>query len=96
MRNQSENSLGDIIRQFANENKLQDRLNQVSLPALWADLVGPVISKKTKELRLQDGILRIRIESATIRQELDYQKPIIIQKLNDGLGQPVIKDVILC
>lgn len=96
MRNQSENSLGDIIRQFTNENKLQDRLNQVSLQGLWEDLVGPMISKKTKDLRLAEGTLRVRLESATIRQELEFQKPVIIQKLNDGLGQPVIKELVLC
>ncbi|MFZ9942831.1 MAG: DUF721 domain-containing protein [Bacteroidia bacterium] len=96
MRNQSENSLGDIIRQFTNENKLQDRLNQVSLQGLWEDLVGPMISKKTKDLRLVEGTLRVRLESATIRQELEFQKPVIIQKLNDGLGQPVIKELVLC
>lgn len=95
MRNQSENSLGDIIRQFTNENKLQDRLNQVSLKSLWEELVGPVISKKTKDLFLSEGTLRVRLESATIRQELEFQKPLIIQKLNEGLGQPVIKELLL-
>ncbi|MFM7055217.1 MAG: DciA family protein [Bacteroidota bacterium] len=96
MRNQSESSLGDVIRQLADEYNLKDKLNQVSVVRLWEEILGNMVGKNTKEIRFYDGTLRVRIESSALRQELEFQKNEIIAKLNDSLGQDVVRELVLC
>ena len=96
MRNHSENSLGNVIRQLAEEYKLKDRLNQVSVVRLWEEILGTMVGRNTKEIRFNEGVLRVRIESSALRQELEFQKNEIVTKLNDSLGQNVVKELILC
>ncbi|MFN5224668.1 MAG: DciA family protein [Bacteroidota bacterium] len=96
MRNHSENSLGDVIRQLADEYNLKDRLNQVSVVRLWEEILGSMVGRNTKEIRFQDGTLRVRIESSALRQELEFQKNEIVTKLNDSLGHMVVKELVLC
>ncbi len=95
MRNHSENSLGDVIRQLADEYNLKDRLNQVSVVRLWEEILGSMVGRNTKEIRFQDGTLRVRIESSALRQELEFQKNEIVTKLNDSLGHMVVKELVL-
>ena len=96
MRNHSENSLGDVIRQLTEEYNLKDRLNQVSVVRLWEEILGNMVGRNTKEIRFHDGTLRVRIESSALRQELEFQKNEIITKLNDSLGQNVVRELVLC
>jgi hypothetical protein len=96
MRNHSENTLGDVIRQLADEYNLKDRLNQVSVVRLWEEILGSMVGRNTKEIRFQDGTLRVRIESSALRQELEFQKNEIVTKLNDSLGHMVVKELVLC
>lgn len=96
MRNHSESSLGDVIRQLADEYNLKNRLTQVSVVRLWEEILGPMVGRNTKEIRFQDGVLRVRIESSALRQELEFQKDDIISKLNDSLGQNDVSELVLC
>ena len=68
--------------------RLRDRLE-----ANLSGLMGPAVARRTGEIKLDKGVLRIRIESAPLRQELSYGKDEIIQRLNRKLESRIIKEI---
>jgi predicted nucleic acid-binding Zn ribbon protein len=95
MRNQNENSLGDIVKQFTEEYRLKDKLNQVEVIRIWEICMGPMILKNTREVRFKDGVLTVRIESAPLKQELEFRKNQIITRLNEEMGIELVKEVMI-
>ncbi|MEY3343626.1 MAG: hypothetical protein RL090_1310 [Bacteroidota bacterium] len=95
MRNHHESPLGDIVKQFTEEYRLKDKLNQVEVVRIWGLCMGPVISKNTRDIKFKDGTLQIRIASAPLKQELEFRKKEIITRLNDEMGAELVLDVII-
>ena len=58
-------------------------------------VLGPTLAKYTEEVFINNKQLHIRLKSATLRQELSYQKSELVKQLNDAVGKEVITDVIL-
>ncbi|MFN5324080.1 MAG: DUF721 domain-containing protein [Bacteroidota bacterium] len=96
MRNQNDSSLGDIIRQLTEEYRLKDKLDQVSVQRIWESALGTAISRNTKEVTFKKGALKVRIASASLRQELEIRKTEIIAKLNEELGSELVKEISFC
>lgn len=95
MRNQNESPLGDIVKQFTEEYRLKDRLNQVEVIRIWEICMGPMIQKNTREIKFKDGVLQIKIESAPLKQELEFRKKQILARLNEEIGHELVVDVLI-
>lgn len=63
------------------------------LRGMWTVLLGAKASGIAELESCKDGILRIKVESATWRQELSYQREAIKQRANEILGINLVKDV---
>lgn len=76
------------------------RMNDLEKPLLehrvveqWADILGPTIARYSRDIEIKDGMLRVRITNAALRQELFEQRFRLIQKLNEAVGGEAIKDI---
>ena len=61
----------------------------------WSRLMGPKASGMARLEGLKGWILKVRVESATWRQELHYQRDTIRNRANAILGAELVKDVML-
>lgn len=61
----------------------------------WAALMGPKASGIAKLDSLKGWTLRIRVESATWRMELHYQRESIRKRANEILGAELVKAILL-
>ena len=48
----------------------------------WEDAVGEQISKHSRAIRIQDGVLWIEVDHPIWKTELHYRKRQILEKLN--------------
>ena len=94
-RKTNEQSLGDIIQDYLREIGWQQKLDEIKIIIEWDKVLGPTLSKYTDEVFIKNKQLHIRLKSATLRQELSYQKSEVIKQLNDSVGKEVITDIIL-
>ena len=69
------------------------KLNEMEIISAWPELMGPAVAHRTKEIKISNNILRLKIESSVMREELLYGKQIIIDRLNDFAGKKIIHDV---
>lgn len=86
--------LKEVINQMLRAYGLGDRLDEMSLVKSWEEIVGKMIAKHTNEIYFKSGILYVKLDSATVRQELSYAKTALIEKLNRKAGKRMLTDII--
>ena len=91
----NEGSIGDVLKEFIEKNKLQAGMDKIDVQEAWKSLMGNGVNSYTKEVVLKGTILYVSLTSAVLREELSYGKQKIIKMINEELGKEVIKDVIL-
>lgn len=94
-RQKEELSLGDVLKEFVETNKLDKGLKQVQVVDAWNGLMGPAIKKYTTQVKLDREKLYVQLSSSVLREELSYGKQKIIKLMNEELGSELIKDLIL-
>lgn len=87
--------LQEVLEQWLKTYKYKSKLNQTRIADAWAKMMGPTISGYTQKVYIRQGTLYIKIEAASLRQELTYAKSKIIKNLNERLGDELIKDVVI-
>lgn len=86
-----QNSLGDALKSFIKDNRLQKGLNQVRAAEVWTRVMGPGVDSYTREVRLQGDTLYVYLNSSVLREELSLGASKIINLLNEELGGELIK-----
>ena len=88
-------SIADALKEFVETNKLETGLDKINVADAWANLMGNGVNNYTTSVQLERDILYIQLSSSVLREELSYGKEKIISMLNDTLGKPLIKKLVL-
>lgn len=91
----NESSIGDVLKEIIQINKLQPGMDQVSVKEAWTALMGNGVNNYTKNVVLKGSTLYVELTSAVLRTELSFSKDKIIKLLNDELRRDIVKDVVL-
>ena len=91
----NEGTIGDVLKQFIEKNKLQAGMDIIDVQAAWKSLMGNGVNSYTKEVVLKGSTLYVSLTSAVLRQELSYGKEKIIKMINEELRKEVVTNVIL-
>lgn len=92
-RNNNEDSLGGAIEKLLKAYGLEEGYYAAAVVTHWENLMGPAVARRTQSIKIQNGVLIVKIESAALRQELSYGKEKIVQQINQKLGVRIIKSV---
>lgn len=85
--------LGDVIKSLFNDSPIKARLEEAEVLAKWEEAVGPSIARVTKAYYLKNGILYVRVNHPTWRQELFYRKRELLKKLHQYVSKDTVKDI---
>ena len=91
----NESSIGDVLKEIIQVNKLQPGIDQISVKEAWASLMGNGVNSYTKNVVLKGNTLYVELTSAVLREELSYGKDKIIKMINDELRRDIITSVVL-
>ena len=91
----NEGSIGDVLKEFIEKNKLQAGMDKIDVEEAWKSLMGNGVNSYTKEVVLKGTTLYVSLTSAVLREELSYGKQKIMKMINEELRKEVIKEVIL-
>ena len=95
MRGKNTHNVGDIIRKLMKNPKLAGKLDELDALSLWDDLMGDALMKYITGRKIYKGTLYVKLKSAPMRNELSYKKTELLQQINNRLGKPFLKDIIL-
>lgn len=93
MRRQSAQPIGSILVQFMRENGLEKPLLEKRVVEQWPVLMGETVARLTRCVEIKDGVLFVRLSSAALRAHLFEIRFDLVKKLNDAVGNDVIRDV---
>ncbi|MEE8335448.1 MAG: DUF721 domain-containing protein [Candidatus Neomarinimicrobiota bacterium] len=86
-------SLKNIINSFLRSTGLEKGVAQQKALFIWSDVVGKAVGKNTQPESVEHGIITVHTTTPAWRQELQFKKSDIIEKLNEKLGKKIIKDI---
>jgi hypothetical protein len=91
----NQSSVGDVLKQIIQDNKLQSGMDQIDAKDAWKNLMGNGVNHYTKNVVLKGSILYVELSSAVLREELSHGKSKIVAMINEELRRDVVKDVVL-
>lgn len=87
--------LGDLIKEFYEQHRGADYLDEVKVINSWPKVVGPFIASHTIDLSIKNQVLFVRVDSDALRNELNYSKSLLLQNLNGLVGKEILKEIVL-
>jgi hypothetical protein len=94
-RQSNQNTVGDVLKQIIQANKLQPGMDQIDVKEAWQNLMGNGVNSYTKNVALRGNTLYVELSSSVLREELSHGKSKIIAMINEELQREVIKEVVL-
>nr|WP_294933820.1 DUF721 domain-containing protein [uncultured Flavobacterium sp.] len=90
-----ESPIGDVLKQFIQENRLQAGMDKIDVRDAWKNLMGNGVNNYTTEILLKGSTLYVALSSAVLREELSYGKDKIIKMINEELRKEIVTELIL-
>lgn len=88
-------SMKDAIQQFLKNSKLKNSYQSIRIVEVWEEVMGATISRYTDKVQVVGNTLFIHTHVAPLKQELQFQKEKIIERINEALGEKLIKEVVI-
>tara|TARA_B100000242_G_C42884474_1_gene410398 strand:- start:341 stop:616 length:276 start_codon:yes stop_codon:yes gene_type:complete len=85
--------LKKVLKKTIENSSFKNAILQENAISIWPNVVGKNISKISKATSVDKGVLFVKVESATWKQELHMQKNEIINKINEKIGSKTIKEI---
>ena len=90
-----EMSIQEAMQQFLKHSRLKTGMQAIQIEEVWEQIMGKTVAKYTDKLQIIGTTLFVTSTVAPLKNELLYQKEKIIERVNEALGEKVIKDVVV-
>jgi len=94
MRKSNTQSISSVLKSYVQENHLERKLNELDLIKSWESVMGKTVSRYTGNLYIQNSTLFVETSSPIVRNELLMMKEEIRVRLNEVVGEELIKSII--
>jgi hypothetical protein len=88
-------SAGEAIAAFLKTYHLEDKLIESKIISECRSLFQSMGNGSLEKVTYKNGQLFLFVKSSPLRQELEYQKDLIIKQINEALGSSVIRKVFI-
>lgn len=90
-----EMSLQDAMQQFLKNSKFKTYIQAIKIEEAWEQIMGKTVAKYTEKIQIIGTTLFISTSVAPLKNELVYQKETIIKRVNEAMGETIIKEVVI-
>ena len=95
MRKKNTESIGEVIKQFFEENQfLKNKIAESRLITGWTSVLGDSVASYTSNIYFKNGILYVHLRSSVLRAELAMSKDKLITSLNKYANTDILKNII--
>ena len=88
-------NLGEALQNFMHQSKLRNGLRAAQIEEIWEQLMGTTIAKYTEQIKIIGDKLYITSHHAALKNELAFQKELIVERVNEAMGETIVKDVVI-
>jgi predicted nucleic acid-binding Zn ribbon protein len=90
-----EMSLQEAMQQFLKNSKYKTYIQAIQVEEVWEQIMGKTVAKYTEKIQIIGSTLFITTHVAPLKNELLYQKDTILARVNEALGDKVVKEVVI-
>ena len=87
--------MGDLLEEFFARPYVAAKVAEGRLPDTWREVVGDAVANLTTDLRLENRILYVRLQSSVVGQELFYQHEALRDRINEVSKVRLVNAVIV-
>jgi hypothetical protein len=87
--------IGDALKAFLDKSRLKNGVRAVQIEEVWEKVMGKTIAKYTDKIEIINHKLFIHSSVGPLKNELQFQKAKIIERINELFGEKVITEVII-
>lgn len=88
-------TLAELISEFYKRHHRENSLDEMKIIESWKCVVGGFIAAHTLDLRITKGILYVKVDADSLRNELMYSKTILLRNINRVTGTDLLKDIVI-
>ena len=92
-RKESPVPLGMVLHPYIHRSGLIPKIRETRILEDWEQIVGRGVAEATEPARLQNRSLQIKTANSVWSQQLQFHKKLILQKVNEFLGEPFLQDL---
>ena len=86
--------LAELFSESLKKSALAERLREAEIWRIWPEVVGPVVAGRARPLRIIGGTLTVAVSSGPWMQQLRFLGGVMREKLNAGLGEDVVHEIV--
>ncbi|UAY55185.1 DUF721 domain-containing protein [Arachidicoccus terrestris] len=88
-------SINDAMKNFMQKSRLKNGVKTAAIEQVWLEIMGEVIAKYTSKLQIINQKLFITTTNGPLKSELMFQKPLIIERINEKMGPGTVTEVVI-
>lgn len=92
-RGKTPDSLGEVLGNFLRRSGLNPKIQEQKILHSWDKAVGDAIAERTQPVSVKNRVLQVKVTNSVWMQELQFMKNLIIQRLQEGIGENLLKDL---
>ena len=86
MKKDNQQGIKGVMKQLFKNYHLDEKMHELRIKDLWEEMMGKSIKNYTTGIHLHNGKLTITLDSAPLKQDLQYSKADIASRINIELG----------
>jgi hypothetical protein len=92
--NSNVKDVGHLLNELIDTLGLTKRVHEQRAMIEFETIMGADFCKRAEPVRIEQGVLFLKVTHSVWRQELFYQKELIKNRINDYLKEEIIQDII--
>lgn len=94
-RSKEDRKLGDVLKEMISAYRLTEKLDEVDVRKFWKQCLGNSVNNLTSKLYLNKGKLFVKVDSASLRNELMMLRTRLVEEINRNAGRAIIDEVVI-
>ena len=86
-------SVAELLPEILRNEGLETPLQQKRLIDSWAEVAGKPIERYTGDKFIKNQTLFVKILNPALRADLSMSRALLVKRLNEKVGAPVIADI---
>jgi hypothetical protein len=83
----------EAFKEMLSDYKIDSKYKATIIKKAWLSIMGKTIASRTKQITLHKKKLKVKIDSAPLRNELNLSKSKVLAILDKELGEGVLVDI---
>ena len=86
-------SILSTIKHILRKHGLTEQLDEIEIIGQYSKIFPDLISLHSRPLKLENGILFVKVDNGVIRHEMKLQETAMIQSINDKIKKNAVRKI---